>query len=266
MAQNSHLDIGYVPYKEPEDHQWKERVLSVASIRVERNFQPRSDPYNSRVVRTYADSMEDGATFPPILVAKVDKGLYVVDGFHRLAATVAAGIKTIRAKVAPMTATEAALVALRANTTHGLKLSTKDKRRTLEQYVAEGFHLKHSGRLKPSRQIARELSNVMHYSTIHKYLTKELGLKHDDDEENASSSDYQWSYWGAEGPDQEEGNMLEDATSHIFHIRTLCDQLSEKTSLQTVRRELAALIEMVDLELSGEEHPHPTPPKQLLDI
>src|SRR5690606_38567440 len=94
-----------------------------------------------------------GADVPPLLIAFVEGGgdwPVVIDGHHRFAvletlkseAQVRGGapIKTVRAKVARLTAAEARFQAAMANNAHGLQLKPKESRRVFAAYVRAGRH------------------------------------------------------------------------------------------------------------------------------
>ncbi|MFE7189578.1 hypothetical protein [Kitasatospora sp. NPDC057541] len=83
---------------------------------------PRSageDPHHTQLLA------QSGAVLPPITVHR--GSMRVVDGMHRLRATVARGEDLIRVRFFEGTACEAFLLAVRENTAHGLPLSLSDR-------------------------------------------------------------------------------------------------------------------------------------------
>jgi hypothetical protein len=75
-------------------------------------------------VRSLA-AVADFCVLPPILVQR--DGLRVIDGAHRLTAARARGQKFVRARVVNCTDEDAYILAVAANTLHGLPLSRADR-------------------------------------------------------------------------------------------------------------------------------------------
>ena len=90
----------------------------------------------------YLDAMKDGAVFPPIETVFDGQHHWVVDGFHRLAAHYRRGSPSIKVSCIHGTLEEARLLALGANTQHGLRRDAKTKRRIVEEAKVErGEHM-----------------------------------------------------------------------------------------------------------------------------
>ena len=88
---------------------------------------------NDEVIQEYAEQMKDGVTFPNVTVFREKKtGItYLVDGFHRMEATVLNGGKTIEADIIYGDRAAALTYALKANAEHGLRRNNADKRHAL---------------------------------------------------------------------------------------------------------------------------------------
>ncbi len=72
----------------------------------------------------------------PIALHRVGKILYVVDGWHRLAAAARAGIDTVWAVITDSESLEkSAFIACAANATNSLKRTTDDKRKCVERAI-----------------------------------------------------------------------------------------------------------------------------------
>src|SRR5450759_935455 len=74
---------------------------------------------------------EYGAVFerlPPVLVGKVDGHLYLLDGWHRVAAARRVGREKVAALIIETDAATAFSLAIRGNAMHGLPLRTKEKK------------------------------------------------------------------------------------------------------------------------------------------
>jgi uncharacterized protein YerC len=85
------------------------------------------------VVADYAERMADGATFPPVALFDPGSGsgLFLADGFYRVAAARMAGVKHIDADVRRGGQSDALWFALGANRAHGVRLSEGDKARAV---------------------------------------------------------------------------------------------------------------------------------------
>ncbi len=90
------------------------------------NLRDRLDDFT---VERYADSWE---RLPPITVYNVDERLLIADGFHRHAAAVMLGKRTIRAEIIEGTFTDALDFVSSVNLFHGLPLTRSERRRAVE--------------------------------------------------------------------------------------------------------------------------------------
>jgi ParB-like chromosome segregation protein Spo0J len=90
------------------------------------NLRDRLDDFT---VERYADSWD---RLPPITVFEVDDRLLVADGFHRHAAAVLLGKRTIRAEIREGSYTDALDFVASVNLFHGLPLTRAERRRAVE--------------------------------------------------------------------------------------------------------------------------------------
>jgi ParB-like chromosome segregation protein Spo0J len=90
------------------------------------NLRDRLDDFT---VERYADSWD---RLPPITVFEVEDRLLVADGFHRHAAAIMLGKRTISVNVLTGTTTEALDFVASANLFHGLPLTRAERRRAVE--------------------------------------------------------------------------------------------------------------------------------------
>lgn len=99
----------------------------------------------------YAEAYAAKAPMPPVSVYEVDGALLLVDGYHRHAAAVAAGLGWIEAVVVGRGSwEEAEVAALGANRSHGVRRSIETKRRVLARALNNPILQEQS-----SREIAR---------------------------------------------------------------------------------------------------------------
>src|SRR6516162_5393346 len=90
------------------------------------NLRDRLDDFT---VERYADSWD---RLPPITVYEIDGKLLVADGFHRHAAAVMIGKRTIPAEIRVGTFTDALDFVATVNLFHGLPLTRAERRRAVE--------------------------------------------------------------------------------------------------------------------------------------
>lgn len=118
------------------------QTLNIASIRRDSGAQFRVGGLNEQHVANLVESLEAGATLPPV-IAFFDGGAYwMADGDHRIEAHLKAGHADIAADVRPGTQDDAELYGAGANAEHGLPRSAKTKRaqvvRLLEKWPQMG--------------------------------------------------------------------------------------------------------------------------------
>ena len=124
-------------------------------------------------VQKYAEAYRAGVVLPAVKVALFEGTIpMLVDGWHRLAALRKLGIGTVEVEVVAQKATmrEIRWLAAEANTKHGLPLTRKEMENVFKAYVQAGKHWK-KGRLKPWREISRELGGRSH-NTIGSWFKK----------------------------------------------------------------------------------------------
>ena len=105
-------------------------TIAIAKLRRDGGTQPRAmlDP---STVEVYADGVREGASFPPVVVFHDGTNHWLADGFHRTEAHAVAGETEIAADIRQGTQRDAILFACGANSTHGLRRTTEDKRRAV---------------------------------------------------------------------------------------------------------------------------------------
>lgn len=104
--------------------------LNISEIRTDGGTQPRAQ-LNYATVEEYAESIEDGATFPPVEVMYDGSDYWLWDGFHRVESHKKAGCIAIRANIKQGTRRDAVLASVGANNSHGLRRTNDDKRRAV---------------------------------------------------------------------------------------------------------------------------------------
>lgn len=86
---------------------------------------------DEETVDEYAEDIEAGCAFPPVIAFWDGEYLWLAGGFHRLAAHIKAGCKCIEVEIREGTLRDAILFAAGDNRKHGLKRKRMDKRKAV---------------------------------------------------------------------------------------------------------------------------------------
>jgi hypothetical protein len=104
--------------------------ISLEKIIINAGTQSRAK-IDENVVAEYADSMKDGASFPPAVVFHDGAEYFLADGFHRYFAAKKCGSPGLSCDVREGTLRDAILFSFSANGTHGLRRTAADKRKAV---------------------------------------------------------------------------------------------------------------------------------------
>jgi hypothetical protein len=104
--------------------------IALENIRTDGGTQSRA-AIDQKTVREYAEAMQDGAQFPPIVVFYDGETYWLADGFHRLKAAEENGALELQCDVRQGTQRDAVLHSVGANGAHGLRRTNADKRRAV---------------------------------------------------------------------------------------------------------------------------------------
>ncbi|MCK6525519.1 ParB/RepB/Spo0J family partition protein [Myxococcota bacterium] len=117
-------------------------TVPIASIQQKHQFRARM---SQQTIDDYAEALLNGATFPPIDVRRLPDlgfgepgGLFLADGYHRLAAHKKIGAEYILAEVKDSTEALLFEAAVSANSNHGLPRTQEDKRAAVRAALAHG--------------------------------------------------------------------------------------------------------------------------------
>jgi hypothetical protein len=105
--------------------------LEITSIRTDGGTQPRAS-YHFGAADAYAEDMETGAIFPPVVVFYDGADYWLADGFHRILAATKIGRNAVDADVRQGTQQDAQWYSYSVNQAHGLRRSNEDKKRAIE--------------------------------------------------------------------------------------------------------------------------------------
>lgn len=104
--------------------------INIHHVRVNGGSQPRA-ALDEDTIAEYAEAMESGATFPPIVVFYDGEHYWLADGYHRRKAALRLKRETIAADIRQGTLRDAILYSASANASHGLRRTNGDKRRAV---------------------------------------------------------------------------------------------------------------------------------------
>ena len=113
------------------------REIPLAEIVCDGSCQMRVAGTDPATVAEYAEAMQGGATFPPIVVYCDGKAYWPGDGFHRIEAAKRASRETILAEVRQGTRRDAIILAAGANASHGVRRTAADKRKAIETLLCD---------------------------------------------------------------------------------------------------------------------------------
>lgn len=181
-------DIGSLFDETPAREQSDIHTVKLSDITARPDWQVRKR-LNEKLIREYATNYAYGAAFPPVALALVNGGLFLTDGWHRLAALHELGRDTVEATVEEMTAEEAQWKAAIANTVNGLRLTRQECREVFRCFVKTGRHRAKRG-YKSYRDIAWELKGLAGKSTLQRWMQLDfpkIARRMNDGREDAAS-------------------------------------------------------------------------------
>lgn len=138
--------------------------VDIASITVDQRLQSRA-AMNDEAVFDYAERIKAGTKFDPVMCFEDGDVLWLVEGFHRVAAHRMAGENAIDVECRPGTFREAWVYSLGTNDKHGVRRTNADKRKAVESALTDD---------ELSKWSVRELA--AHCSVSHSFVDK---VKHE---------------------------------------------------------------------------------------
>jgi hypothetical protein len=111
-------------------------MTKISSIELDTSIQCRA-AIDSAVVNEYAEKMESGDKFPPVVLFGTSEKSWIGDGWHRVLAARQIGAERISSELKPGGRPAALKYALGANAAHGHRRSNADKRRCVEIALKE---------------------------------------------------------------------------------------------------------------------------------
>lgn len=120
------------PARKPAQTRGRPQLVRIAAISVDSSTQVRVR-IDQETVETYAERMEAGDKFPPLIAYRDSTyGYWLADGFHRLAAAKRLGWEEVPVQVFEGSRRDAAWHAVSANKTNGLRMTNADKERAVK--------------------------------------------------------------------------------------------------------------------------------------
>lgn len=146
--------------------------MQIADIVIRGDWQVRTG-IDGGTVRSYATAMRSGASFPPVVLARIEGSLYLVDGWHRLGAAKLNGEDAIAATVSDMSEAKAQVAAALANLKHGLPLKPREVRNVFKAYIQAEHHRRGRG-FKSYRDIADDLAGRVGHTTVRNWMERDF--------------------------------------------------------------------------------------------
>lgn len=147
------------------------RTISIADICINGGTQSRAQ-ISDEVVAEYAEAIQAGAEFPPLVVFYDGASYWLADGFHRYKAFAQIKAHDVPADVRQGTQRDAILFSVGANASHGLRRTNDDKHRAIMVLLSDVEWSKWS-----DREIARQCQ--VDHKTVGKLRTDHLGISPD---------------------------------------------------------------------------------------
>jgi hypothetical protein len=142
-------------------------LLPIDRLRMDGGTQPRAT-LDEATIAAYVRDMENGDEFPPVEVYYDGTNYWLVDGFHRLAATKRLKRLQITATVRQGSLDDAQWFSYGVNQRHGLRRTNDDKRRAVEAALKHEYAARYS-----DNEIARHCG--VSAPTIAKYRRNTYG-------------------------------------------------------------------------------------------
>lgn len=124
--------------------------------------------FDGAALRRYSDALKAGQEFPPVELARLDGGLFLVDGAHRVEAYRLAGLDEISARISDMTRAEVQWASASRNMKHGVPLRRPEKRRVFAAYMAAGRYKVGRSKYKSYRDMGEDLG--IPFSTLRNWM------------------------------------------------------------------------------------------------
>src|ERR1051325_5354341 len=112
------------------------KKLKLSEIVTDAGTQVRAG-LNEATVADYAESLADGAKFPPVIVFHDGSRYIAADGFHRIHAASRSGATLIECDIRKGSKSDALKFALGCNAHHGLRRTNADKRHAVGMALRE---------------------------------------------------------------------------------------------------------------------------------
>jgi hypothetical protein len=158
--------------------------LQLGKIKADFRAQPRENLITD-VVQSYAEAMQDGAVFPPLVVFHDGDDYWLADGFHRRVAADSIGLTEFRCEVRNGNLRDAILFSCQVNAAHGSPRTAEDKRRAVmkllqddewshwsDREIARNARVGHPLVAKLRAELVPPITSAEQYKTTRTFVTK----------------------------------------------------------------------------------------------
>ncbi|MFI4861344.1 MAG: ParB N-terminal domain-containing protein, partial [Phycisphaerales bacterium JB063] len=197
------------------------QTLKIDDIRTDGDIQPR-EAINEDVVAEYAARMEEGDTFPAVVVYADGSDNWLADGYHRVMAATRNGWIAIDAEVRKGTKTDAMWFASSANRANGLRMTNADKKRAVMHAVkarpseSDNAIAKHVGVSQPTvtkyRTALEATSKVLKSNTRTTSDGRTINTANIGRKPKPANDDYEF----VEGQDESTSEIIDTTTGEVL--------------------------------------------------
>lgn len=193
--------------------------ISLEKIIINAGTQSRAK-IDENVVADYADKMNDGIEFPPVVVFHDGAQFFLGDGFHRYFARKKIGSPGITCELREGTLRDAILFSFSANKAHGLPPCAADKRKSVTTMLLDIEWQEWS-----DREIAR-ICGVSH--TFVSAVRKELGLAKSETKMNVRGKQTTLIRKPADKQEEQQAPQFTEAEIEREEMKAVVDYLKQQ--------------------------------------
>lgn len=228
------------------------------------------NPLNEKTVQQYVEALQDGDIFPPVLVQKAPRSekLLIIDGNHRLAAHIAAGLNIDVYVLEAAKPQQLTLLAMTANTKHGLPNSPEERLQHALFMVDNGMNIQEAARQMNVPRVDLKRATTKRQA---ERRAAESGILATEWERLPSASRTRLLQVITDEGFVEAFGLVRDAAMDSTEVAALVSRMNESRSaskqrgvVRAVRLELADRIAEVQTQGKGKKGRQQSSPRQIL--
>lgn len=222
--------------------------VNIEDIIEEASFQS-TNRFELSIAREYAIKYKAGTEDMPLIKLALVKGkLILIDGAHRKAAQKLNGEWQVKAIVTPMTLQEAAIAALKANTTNGKQLSTAQKREKVKRLYELKLYKDSHGVPRSFPEMAGLINNICSDDTIENWIERYhrrtyLWIKEHSPYRKNKKEEHTWTEGHGGGGIHKVNIELKGAKEHLNNAELVFDSISNELERLGIIRDTEEMLE-----------------------